>query len=263
MTRAPVSASNFSFKLSASGAPPEMQTRSDEKSVRAQLGWSISAWYIVGTQTSLQAWTAVYVDFKNHELVATRARRVNGADGRMEGVVATDLSLRAIEEFVRGLRVSPNGFAFVVEGNGDLVAASNAPNVLRRDDGTWARLNAGKAPNPLLVATYTALKAELAAAAPNQSGARRFTAPDGSQMETGYARVTDSVGLDWTIVVAVPRSEQVRFADLCVSGGFPHSEIGVVEDGAGVLEVQGQFVLPLAELSTAHASTLPAIFAAR
>lgn len=63
-------------------------------------------------------------------------------------------------------------------------------------------------------------------------------------------------------IVAVPRSEQVRFADLCVSGGFPHSEIGVVEDGAGVLEVQGQFVLPLAELRTAHASTLPAIFAA-
>ena len=167
----------------------------------------VRPWYIVGTQTSLQAWTAVYVDFKNHELVATRARRVNGADGRMEGVVATDLSLRAIEEFVRGLRVSPNGFAFVVEGNGDLVAASNAPNVLLLDDGTWARVNAGTAPNPLLVATYTALKAELAAAAPNQSGARRFTAPDGSQMETGYARVTDSVGLDWTIVVAVPRSD--------------------------------------------------------
>ena len=34
-------------------------------------------WYVVGTQTTLQAWTAVYVDFKNHELVATRARRVD------------------------------------------------------------------------------------------------------------------------------------------------------------------------------------------
>ena len=164
-------------------------------------------WYIVGTQTSLQAWTAVYVDFKNHELVATRARHVNGADGKVEGVVATDLSLRAIEEFVRGLHVSPNGFAFVVEGNGDLVAASNAPNVVKRDDGTWDRLNAAKAPNPLLVATYNELKAQLAATAANQIGARRFTAPDGRQIETGFARVTDSVGLDWTIVVAVPRSD--------------------------------------------------------
>ena len=164
-------------------------------------------WYIVGTQTTLQAWTSVYVDFKNHELVATRARHVNGADGKTEGVVATDLSLRAIEEFVRGLQVSPNGFAFVIEGNGDLVAASNAPNVLKRDDGTWSRVNAASAPNALLVATYNELKTELAAAAANQSGARRFTAPDGRQIETGFARVTDSVGLDWTIVVAVPRSD--------------------------------------------------------
>jgi len=64
-------------------------------------------------------------------------------------------------------------------------------------------------------------------------------------------------------IVAVPRSEQVRFAELCVSSGFPHSEIGVVEDATGALEVQGQFVLPLAELRTAHTSTLPAIFASR
>jgi phosphoribosylformylglycinamidine synthase subunit PurL len=64
-------------------------------------------------------------------------------------------------------------------------------------------------------------------------------------------------------IVAVPSSEQVRFAELCVSVGFPHSEIGVVEDGAGTVEVQGQFILPLAELRTAHTSTLPAIFASR
>jgi phosphoribosylformylglycinamidine synthase len=64
-------------------------------------------------------------------------------------------------------------------------------------------------------------------------------------------------------IVAVPRSEQVRFAELCVSGGLPHSEIGVVEDADTALDVEGQFVLPLAELRTAHTSTLPAIFASR
>ncbi len=164
-------------------------------------------WYLVGLQTSLQAWTAVYVDFKSHELVATRARQVKGVDGGFEGVVATDLSLRAIEQFVRGLEVSPNGFAFVVESNGDLVAASNTPNVVHRPDGTWDRLNAAKADNPLLAATYNELRGVLAALKPNQIGARRFDSPDGRQIETGFARVTDAVGMDWTIVVAVPRSD--------------------------------------------------------
>jgi phosphoribosylformylglycinamidine synthase subunit PurL len=64
-------------------------------------------------------------------------------------------------------------------------------------------------------------------------------------------------------IVAVPRSEQVRFVDLCGSRGFACASIGVVEDVAGSLEVQGQFVLPLDELRTAHTSTLPAIFAHR
>jgi len=64
-------------------------------------------------------------------------------------------------------------------------------------------------------------------------------------------------------IVAVPRTEQVRFTDLCTSRGFAHASIGVVEDEASVLEVQGQFILSLDELSAAHTSTLPAIFATR
>jgi phosphoribosylformylglycinamidine synthase len=71
-------------------------------------------------------------------------------------------------------------------------------------------------------------------------------------------------------VVAVPRSAQVAFTDLCTSRGFAHATIGVVDTetgdlgvDVGVLEVQGQFTLPLAELRIAHTVTLPAIFAAR
>ena len=164
-------------------------------------------WYVLGAQSALLAWTSVYVDFTTHELVATRARRVSGADGATEGVVATDLSLRALEDFVRALQVSPNGFAFIVEPNGNLVAASNAPNVVQRADGKYERLNAAKVDNALLVATYNELRDALAASDPNQPGVRSFTAPDGRQIEAGFARVTDSVGLDWTIVAAVPRSD--------------------------------------------------------
>jgi len=64
-------------------------------------------------------------------------------------------------------------------------------------------------------------------------------------------------------IVAVPRTEQVRFTDLCTSRGVAHASIGVVGDEASVLEVQGQFILSLGELSAAHTSTLPAIFATR
>jgi phosphoribosylformylglycinamidine synthase len=64
-------------------------------------------------------------------------------------------------------------------------------------------------------------------------------------------------------IVAVLPAEQARFTDLCVARGFAHARIGVVDDHAGALEVQGQFTLPLAELRTAHTSTLPSVFASR
>jgi phosphoribosylformylglycinamidine synthase subunit PurL len=59
-------------------------------------------------------------------------------------------------------------------------------------------------------------------------------------------------------VVAVPRSEELRFTDMCTVRGLPVARIGVVDGDA--LEVQGQFSIPLAELKAAHTGTFPALF---
>jgi phosphoribosylformylglycinamidine synthase subunit PurL len=61
-------------------------------------------------------------------------------------------------------------------------------------------------------------------------------------------------------VVAVPRSEEVRFTDMCSARGFAHARIGVVDEAGEALDVQGQFTLPLADLRAAHTATLPAAF---
>jgi phosphoribosylformylglycinamidine synthase len=64
-------------------------------------------------------------------------------------------------------------------------------------------------------------------------------------------------------IVAVPRSEEVRFTDMCSARGFAHARIGVTDgEGPGaVLDVQGQFSVPLSELRTAWSATLPGAFA--
>ncbi|SDT71716.1 phosphoribosylformylglycinamidine synthase subunit PurL [Jiangella sp. DSM 45060] len=62
-------------------------------------------------------------------------------------------------------------------------------------------------------------------------------------------------------IVSVPRSEEVRFTDMCSARRFPHQRIGVVDDG-GLLDVQGQFSVPVDELRTAHESTLSSAFEA-
>jgi phosphoribosylformylglycinamidine synthase len=62
-------------------------------------------------------------------------------------------------------------------------------------------------------------------------------------------------------IVAVPRSEEVRFTDMCTARRYPHARIGVLDDGGNEgpeLDVQGLFRLPVAELRAARDATLPA-----
>ena len=64
------------------------------------------------------------------------------------------------------------------------------------------------------------------------------------------------------VLVSVPRSEEVRFTDVCTARGVAHLRIGVVDEAAEpTLDVQGLFTLPLAELRATHEATLPAAFA--
>ncbi|CAM5456502.1 Phosphoribosylformylglycinamidine synthase subunit PurL OS=Streptomyces violarus OX=67380 GN=purL PE=3 SV=1 [Streptomyces violarus] len=59
--------------------------------------------------------------------------------------------------------------------------------------------------------------------------------------------------------MAVPRSEEVRFNDMCGARGLPATRIGVV-DGDSV-DVQGEFTLSLTELREIHEGTIPALLA--
>src|SRR3954453_1529704 len=79
----------------------------------------------------------------------------------------------------------------------------------------------------------------------------------GQAIDPFVALFSESAG---RALVAVPRSEEVRFTDMCTARGFPHLRIGVT-DGTGpdaLLDVQDQFSVPLSELREAWSGTLPA-----
>jgi phosphoribosylformylglycinamidine synthase len=62
------------------------------------------------------------------------------------------------------------------------------------------------------------------------------------------------------VVVSVPRSEEVRFTDMCTARGQVHARIGVVDDQTDGIDVQGHFSVGLAALRDAHTRTLPEVF---
>ncbi|MFD7611317.1 phosphoribosylformylglycinamidine synthase subunit PurL [Streptomyces sp. NPDC059828] len=82
----------------------------------------------------------------------------------------------------------------------------------------------------------------------------RLIVPDGLDAFTFL--FSESAG---RAVVSVPRSEELRFTDMCGARGLPATRIGVVDGDA--VEVQGEFGIPLSELRTAHEETIPGLFA--
>ncbi|MEV6008289.1 phosphoribosylformylglycinamidine synthase subunit PurL [Streptomyces sp. NPDC051976] len=82
----------------------------------------------------------------------------------------------------------------------------------------------------------------------------RLVVPDG--IDPFVLLFSESAG---RAVVAVPRSEELRFTDMCAARGLPATRVGVIDGEA--IDVQGQFTLPLTELRETHEATIPALLA--
>jgi diguanylate cyclase (GGDEF)-like protein len=165
-------------------------------------------WFKSGQSTALHTWTSVYIDFRTEQLVATRARRVNNAQGEFQGVVATDLSLQHVNDFLHSLKLTANGIAYVVDTDGNLIGASRGPHLQRTVAGGKVRLNVEASDDPLVVASYREIRKLLRhATEPGQVRTAVSETSDQQQVDAAYARIQDAAGLDWIIVVAVPRSD--------------------------------------------------------
>lgn len=197
-------------------------------------------WFKVGQGSAGQSWTAVYIDFRTLELVATRARSVADAQGHFRGVVATDLSLQRVNDFLRGLKLSANGLAFIVEPGGQLIGVSRGDHLRTGADGKPDRLLADQHADALVVATHRAYRNLLQQHSDALPRTDVITGPDGRPVQVAHARISDGAGLDWVILVAVPRRDFLGrvddlFRDSALAGGL--AVLAVLLIGAGVLAV--------------------------
>lgn len=164
-------------------------------------------WFKAAQGSTAPTWTSIYIDFKTSELVATRARRVVDGRGEFAGVVATDLSLQRVNNFLRQLSLSANGLAMVTETDGQLIGVSRGPHLRQEAGGGNARLNAADSADPMVVATNRAVRELMGTADATAPRTGTFTGHDGKVVQVGYSRLRDNAGLDWLIMVAVPRKD--------------------------------------------------------
>ena len=165
-------------------------------------------WFKLAQQSSEPVWTPVYIDFNAGDLVLTRARRVLSDKGEFEGVVAADVSLKALNDFVGKIHLSEHGRAFIIESDGSLIATTGMPNIRTLPDGKMERMTAETSADPLIQAVYAEVQGVFHSSVPSDAP-RTALLEDAqhNQIRIAYRRVVDSAGLQWMAVVAVPHKD--------------------------------------------------------
>lgn len=169
-------------------------------------------WYKVGEAHPGYAWTPIYISFTNSELVATPVRPVLDVQGNLAGIVASDISLRQINDFVRTLKISEHSLAFIVEIDGNLIASSRTANIKKLPDGGSARLSVRESEDALQIAIFERVRHELTGSMNTPLQTLHFDT-DGECIDLAYSRLNDTAGLDWIIVVATPRADFMQGVD--------------------------------------------------
>lgn len=163
-------------------------------------------WFKLARETDGPVWTPVYVDFDNHDLTMTLARRVLSRTGAFEGVVATDIFLNTLRRFVDRLPLSHGGQVFILEPDGMLIAASGVPNVRVDAKGELERVNARTSADPMLASTYAQLR-PVFMEPDTPTDTALISAANGKKIQLAYKHITDRGGLNWVVAVAVPRDD--------------------------------------------------------
>ena len=162
-------------------------------------------WYQLGLKAASNTWSPIYIDFRSQELVTTFVRRVRSDGAPPAGVVATDLPLQRISEFLHQLELTPNAVAMVVEPDGQIIGMSAGDPVQRDASGQYTRVHAERAGNALAADAFRSVRAFIGKDSEPRTAA--FRNEQGQTIQVGYTHLRDEAGLNWWVVVAVPRAD--------------------------------------------------------
>lgn len=196
-----------------SARAPEDRSRLHEVETRLYDA-RVRPWYLKARTTGQLAWTSVYVSFASGSLVTTAAAPVSTRDGRLLGVLAADVELSELSAFMKNVSVSANGVAFIVDSEGYLVASS-APGLPYKDvAGVQQRIRIDESTNETerdAAVWWRATRAAPAqpggAGGDNKIATAKIVAADGDAIDVATRRIAGIEGVDWSIVVAIPRSD--------------------------------------------------------
>ncbi|GAP94430.1 ATP-binding protein [Leptolyngbya sp. NIES-2104] len=160
-------------------------------------------WYVKAAKTAAPGWTEIYTFVDVPPTLGISFVRPYYENQQLKGVIGADFVLVGINDFLKQIQPNEASRVFIIERNGNLVAASSSQPPF---DEKRQRLNAGTIADPLIRTTAQQLQ---------QSYSNLSKIRDRQQFDIDFDQqhhiaevtpVTDAYGLDWLIVLVVPQA---------------------------------------------------------
>ena len=164
-------------------------------------------WYITPKQANKAAWTDIYAWVNPPTLAITLGQPYYDSLGKFRGILATDLSIAQIGDFLKTLKIGKTGQAFIFDASGLLVATSTNEDPFELVNQNPMRLNTTKSSNLLTRSTAVYLQKRFGSL--NKISERqtlRFKI-DGKRHYLNISFLRDEYGLNWTKAIVIPESD--------------------------------------------------------
>jgi PAS domain S-box-containing protein len=166
-------------------------------------------WYSGAIEAQQPIWSNMYVLFSGHDLAIAASQPVYNRDGKFLGVISIDIFASHLSKFLQNLEIGKNGYGFIIERSGLLVASSTGENpfIFAETDSTPKRLSAVDSQIPTIQAAAAFLNKRYGGFE-NISGE---TLLEYSYLnDRQFLQVTpiqDAYGVDWLVVVVIPEAD--------------------------------------------------------
>jgi PAS domain S-box-containing protein len=204
---------NLVYIRDESTAPDRQIYRLDSQGNRTELIKTVPydprtrPWYTTAKQSGKPTWSPIYVFAAPPVLGITPVMPIYNKTGSLQGVLAIDLTLSQISDFLKRIKISKSGQVFAIERSGEIVASSTEelPFVTSKDG--QKRLLATDSKNQLIRSAATYLQNRFGSFAQIDSQGQFTFDLDGKRQFITVAPLRDGRGLDWLIVVAIPEAD--------------------------------------------------------
>jgi PAS domain S-box-containing protein len=218
------------YKADAEGHPTQLILEKPNYDPRQR------SWYRNAVKSGQPTWTPIDRSASSNRLDLSAVYPFYDSTKTIQGVFLVDISLSQISHFLRDLKISPGGQAFILEPNGDLVASSTLKKPFLILENQPRRLNALENQDSLVGAVAQQLQQQFGQL--NRVSASKQLTVNWKD-NPHFVQVTpfrDRFGLNWLIVVTIPEADlmgQIRTNTrttiiLCTAALFVATIVGLL-----------------------------------